>query len=293
MSRAGYDVTFLARGDQLKAFRTQGLTVKSLQGDFHLDQINAVDRIGDMGTADLIILGVKSWQVQEIASELPDIMGPESLVLPLQNGVLASEELCETLPEKNVLAGLCRIISKNEVPGVIRHFALEPTIVFGELDNTKTQRLNKLKEVFEQSEIKAQMAEDIHAERWKKFISICTSGLLAVSRSTYGEIREIRETRQMMVELLKEIYELSQKVGIDIDPDFVDKNVSFIDTFPYESTASLARDVWEKKPSEIEYQNGTVVHLAQQYGVATPINNFIYNCILPMEKRARQKRDRA
>lgn len=122
----------------------------------------------------------------------------------------------------------------------------------------------------------------------KKFINICVSGLLTVTRSTYGELREIKETRELMIALLEEIYQVSQQMNIHIEQDFVPKTVAFIDSFPYHSTSSLTRDVWEGKPSEIEYQNGTVVRLGEQYSVPTPVNSFVYRCILPMEKRARK-----
>ena len=91
-----------------------------------------------------------------------------------------------------------------------------------------------------------------------------------------------------MRELFHEIYVLSQKIGINIEPDFLEKTISYIDSFPYDSTSSLTRDVWEGKPSEIEYQNGTVVRLGEKYGIETPVNRFIYNCILPMELKARK-----
>ena len=110
-----------------------------------------------------------------------------------------------------------------------------------------------------------------------------------MTKTTYGELRELKETRQMMIDLLTEIYQLSQKIGIQIEHDFLDKTISFIDSFPYDSTGSLTRDVWEGKPSEIDYQNGTVVKLGQKFGIDTPINRFIYNCILPTELKARKK----
>ena len=113
--------------------------------------------------------------------------------------------------------------------------------------------------------------------------------MLAVAQSTYGEVLELKETRKLMYDLLNEIYLLSQKAGINIKPDYVEKSIAFMDTFPYDSTSSLTRDVWEEKPSEIKYQNGTVVRLGEKYGVDTPVNRFIYNCILPMEIRARKK----
>jgi 2-dehydropantoate 2-reductase len=125
---------------------------------------------------------------------------------------------------------------------------------------------------------------------WKKFIAICVGGLLAVTRTTYGELRELIETRTLMRELLNEIYILSLKAGIAVNADYVEKAISFIDTVPYDSTSSLTRDVWEGKPSEIEYQNGTVVRLGKKYGMDTPLNRFVYSCILPLEMKARGKR---
>jgi len=289
LSHAGNDVTFLARGEHLKAIQANGLKVQSILGDFTINPAQATDQIMQMGASDLIILGLKAWQVKDIAMELPQIMHDNTVILPLQNGVLAGEELKEHIHPKHIIGGLCRIISKIESPGVINHMGVTPMIVFGELDNSKTERVLQLNDLFAKAGIDSKIANDIEAELWRKFISICVSGLLAVTRSTYGEIREMKETRQLMIGLFNEIYNLSQKMGIVIEPDFVDKTVSYIEGFSYNMTSSLTRDFREGKPSEIEYQNGTVVRLGNKYGVETPINKFIYECILPMEKRARKK----
>lgn len=288
LAKADYDVTFIARGEHLKAIQANGLNVKSILGDFNISNAKATDNIKSIDEFDLAIIAVKAWQVKDAAKELKCCFTKDSMVIPLQNGILAAEEISDVINRDNVIGGLCRIISKIDAPGVINHFAIEPTIIFGELDNRKTERILMLKEIFDKSGITSIAADDIQAELWKKFIGICTSGLLAVTRSTYGELRDLKETKMMMYHLMKEIYEVSIKAGININPDFVDKYFSFIDTFPYESTSSLSRDVIDGKPSEIEYQNGTVVKLADKFGVEVPINRFIYNCILPMEKRARK-----
>ena len=289
MANAGFDVTFLARGEHLKMMKANGLTVKSILGDFTINPVKATDTINDIGECDLIILAVKAWQLKEIAGELKSIVGENSMILPLQNGVVAVEELKTFFPEKNIISGLCQIISKIESPGVVSHFGVIPKIIFGELDNSISLRIQKIKQMFDDSGINSEISSDIKAALWKKFIPICVGGLLVVSKTTYGELRELKETRQMMIDLLQEIYNLSQKIGIQIEADFLEKAVAFIDTFPYETTSSLTRDVWEGKPSEIEYQNGTVVKLGIQYGIDTPINRFVYNCILPMELKARKK----
>jgi 2-dehydropantoate 2-reductase len=289
MASAGYDVLFVARGENLKALQANGLQVKSIHGDFSVNPVRVTDKISDLGGADFILLAMKAWQVREVARDLKGVIREDATILPLQNGVMAFDELAQELGPAHSLNGLCRIFSKIESPGVISHLGFEPIIIFGELDNKVSDRVRTLKEIFDHSGIKSRIAEDIQSELWKKFINICASGLLAVTRSTYGELREIKETRQMMYKIFEEIYALSQEMSICIESDFVARTMSFVDSFAYDATSSLTRDVWEGKPSEIEYQNGTVVRLAEQYGVHTPVNKFIYECILPMERRARRK----
>ena len=202
---------------------------------------------------------------------------------------MAAEELMENIRNENIIGGLCRIISKIDAPGVITHSGLEPSIIFGDLNYSGTERIEMIKAIFDKSGIKSQIPDDITADLWKKFIGICVSGLLAVTKTTYGELRELKETRQLMVELINEIYVLSQQLWIRIESDFVGKMISVIDSYPYESTSSLTRDVWEGRPSEIEYQNGAVVRLGEKYGVDTPVNRFVYHTILPMDLKARRK----
>lgn len=288
LAMAGNEVTFVARGNHLEAIQKNGLTVKSIHGDFLVKPVKVTSDIASTDRVDLVIVATKAWQVKEVAGDILKITGPETIVLPLQNGVMASDELKEVLPAHNVIAGLCRIISKMDAPGVINHFAVDPAIVFGECDNTQTERLKQLDAVFRAAGFKSKHAADIHSEIWKKFTSICVSGLLGVTRSTYGEIRECPQTREMMFRLFTEVADLARARGVYIEPDFVDKTMAFIDTFPYDSTSSLTRDVWEGKPSELEYQNGTVVRLAEQAGLDVPVNRFIYHSLLLMEKRARR-----
>jgi 2-dehydropantoate 2-reductase len=289
LARANLDVSFLARGEHLKKIQQNGLMVKSINGDFIIKNVQATDNIHKIGFADIIIIAVKAWQVRDISRELASAIKKDTIVVPLQNGVVTAEELAENIPSANIIGGLCKIISKVESPGVINHFALEPTVIYGEFDSGRTERVELLKSVFDRAEINSYISDDITADLWKKFIAICVSGLLAVTRTNYGELRELKETRQMMTELIREIFALSQHLRINIEPDYPDKLISVIDTYPDETTSSLTRDVWDGRPSEIEYQNGTVVRLGEQHGMDTPVNRFVYNCILPMEIKARKK----
>ncbi len=289
LAKEGNHVTFIARGEHLNVIRNKGLKVISESGDFTINPVNATDELKQVRDHELIILGVKAWQVKEIVKSIKYHIGEDTVVMPLQNGVMAIEEISEDISRNNILGGLCRIISKIESPGVIHHIGVEPTIIFGELNNRKTDRAVRILDVFNRAGITAFIAIDIWSELWKKFIAICVSGLLAICRSSYGVVRENQGTRRLMEELLTEINKLALKEGISLDENIIERMMRFIDTLPYDSTSSLSRDVIEGRPSEIEYQNGTVVRLAEKHGIDAPVNRFIYHCILPMEQKARQK----
>lgn len=286
LAQAGNEVTFIARGEHLKAIRGKGLEVKSIKGDFKISPANCTDKIEEIENPELILVCVKAWQVKETAEKLKQVINENTVVIPLQNGILAAEELSGFLPKKNVVGGLCRVFSKIESPGVINHMGLDPTIIFGELDKAKSNRTEKLKIIFDEAYITSVLSEEVEAEMWKKFLLICSSGLLAVARSSYGIVRELPETRKMLNELFTEIYDVGIASGVNLTPDTVEKTMKAVDGFDYNATSSLTRDVMEGRPSEIEYQNGTVVRLAEKLGIDVPVNRFVYNCILPMERKA-------
>ena len=298
LAAAGNDVTFIARGKTMEALRENGLTVKSVDGDFFIREVQVTDNPNELKDIELILLGVKSWQVRGVAEQLRGICGAGAAVLPLQNGVLASTELDGVLTDGNggatagdgysaALCGLCRIFSKIESPGVITHFGVVPTIEFGEQDNSKSERVMKIKKVFDDAGIHSRIPDDIVASLWQKFTFICTSGLMVVCNTTYGPLREIAETRRMMVELMTEVRDVAVAKGVKIDPEVVEKTLAIIDKCPYEANCSLTRDVLEGRPSEIEYQNGTVVRLGEELGIDTPVNRFVYSSILPAEIKAK------
>lgn len=288
LALAGNEVTFIARGAHLQAIRENGLIVKSILGDFIIRPATVTSHYEAIAGSDLIVVGTKAWQVKEVAKNIAPFTGDETMVLPLQNGVLAVEELKSYIPVNNIISGLCRIFSKIESPGIINHASIDPTIIFAEPDHRKTERTALLKSAFEQAKITNILSEDIEADLWKKFLMICSSGLLAVTRSNYGELRSLPETRTLLKELFTEIYQVGVAAGIHLAENVVEKTMGAVDSFAADSTSSLTRDVWEGRPSEIEYQNGTVVRLGEKYGILTPVNRFVYYSVLPMELKARK-----
>ncbi len=290
LANAGHEVTFIARNEHLAAIKANGLQVKSIHGDFRIHPAQASSELSTLKEAELIIVSTKAWQVLDIAKQLKPIINPKCLVLPLQNGVDAFNELSSFLPQANIIKGLCRIFSKIEAPGVIHHMGVEPTIIFGEQDNIKSERILAIHHHFSDAGINNFIPEDIDAEIWKKFLMICSSALLAVTKTTYGEIREIPETRALLQQLFTEIYQVACTNKINLKESIVEKTMQAVDKFPYKATSSLTRDVLNEKPSEINYQNGAIVRMAKQLNVATPLNEFIYYSILPSEHKAREQK---
>lgn len=288
MHKAGYEVSFLARGRTLQVMRERGLQVRSILGDFSVHPLIATDKIEEIGKVDLVFMTVKSAQVKALAKQMLPLLHAESVVIPLQNGVMAYEELTEYLDPHHVLGGTCRIFSKVTEPGNVRHFAVDPIIHFGEWDKRSTERIARIAGLLENSGIRANPSLEIQAEIWKKFIIVCTSALLAVSRASYGELLKITETRQMIRSVMEEIHALAKSMDIHIPPAYLDQSLEFMDSFAHDATASLARDIWAGNPSELEYQNGSVIKLAEKYQVEVPLNRFLYQVLLPMERKARK-----
>ncbi|MEM8888346.1 MAG: 2-dehydropantoate 2-reductase [Bacteroidota bacterium] len=287
LAKAGHEVHFLARGAHLAALQRSGIQINSINGDFSLSEVHATDKIEEIGPVDLMFMGVKSWQLKGLAEQAKVLLKEDTSVIPLQNGVMAYEELQEVYGGKHVLGGTCRIISKITAPGHIHHFSVDPLIHFGEWDNKDSKRIHEIAEILRDAGIRANPCQDIQVEIWKKFIIICTSALLAVGKASYGQIMEQPESRQLLREMIEEIHALALKMNIHIEEEYLDQSMEFMDSFAYDATASLARDIWEGKHSELEYQNGSVVRLAEKHGVAVPINRFVYYALLPAERKTR------
>lgn len=289
LAQAGHDVVFVARGEHLSEIRESGLKVDSLAGDFVVQPAEATDTVSDVGVVDFVLVGVKAWQVKEAASQMQSMIGPDTAVIPLQNGVDAVADLSATLGEAHVVGGLCRIIALLVKPGHLRHAGADPAIVFGELDGRVSDRLQRLKGMFDQAQgVSAEIVADIDVELWKKFMLIVGwSGLGAVTRAPVGIFRSHPETRKLLCQVLEEVRDVAVARNIAMPSDCVDASLNFFDSLPEDGTASMQRDIIAGVRSELDQQNGAVVRLGQAVGVATPANEFILQSLLPMERRAR------
>lgn len=288
LAQSGQDVVFIARGQHLQAMRINGLRVESVKGDFVVQPAQATDDPAEIGAVDLVLVGVKAWQVPEAADAMRPLVGPQTLVLPLQNGVEAPDQLAAALGAGHVLGGLCRIIALIAGPGHIRHVGGEPYIALGEMDGRASERTARLLDALVQAGIMAEIPPDIQVALWEKFLLIAAwSGVGAVTRAPIGVMRSVPEVRRMLEAAMREIIAVAQARRINLTDAAIGKAFGFIDGLPDASTASMQRDVMEGRPSELESQNGAVVRLGRDAGVDTPLHTFIYHSLLPMELRAR------
>lgn len=289
LAQAGEEVIFVARGAHLEAIRAKGLTVESVAGDLTVAPAQATDNPDDIGPVEVIIVGVKAWQVPQAAQQMKVVATADTVVLPLQNGVDAPRQLAEALGREHVLGGLCRIISFISAPGTIRHAGIEPYVAFGELDNRHSERVGRLKEIFDRAQgISAEVPDDINLAMWRKFLLIAAwSGVGAATRAPLGVMRSQPETRALLRQAMEEIVSVAQAHGVALSANDVDKTMTFIDGLAAGGTASMQRDIIAGHPSELASQNGAVVRLGEEKGVDTPLHRYIYHSLLPQERRAR------
>ncbi len=284
LAQAGEDVTFIARGKHLKAIREHGLRVDSVKGDFLVQPAQATDDPAQVGVVDVVLLGVKAWQVPEAVHAMHSLIGPETFIVPLQNGVEAPSQLAEVLGAQHVLGGLAKIISIKVGPGHIHHAGAEPYVAFGELDSRPSERSERLRQAFERAGVSVEIPPDIQVALWDKFLFVVSwGGMGAVTRAPIGVLRSVPETRRMLEQAMHEILAVARASKIALPDDTIRRTIAFVDTLPPSGTTSLQRDIAEGKPSELDSWNGAVVRLGKEVGVATPLNTFIYHSLLPLE----------
>ncbi len=289
LAQAGEDVVFIARGEHLKAMRRHGLRVDSIEGDFVVQPVQATDDPAEVGPVDAVVVAVKAWQVSEAAEAMRPMVGPETFVVPLQNGVESPTQLAEALGSERVLGGVCRVMSFIAEPGHIREAGLPPYVAFGEPDNRPSKRVERLRQAFARATgVNVEIPPDINAAMWRKFLFIASlSGVGAVTRAPFGVLRSLPEARQMLEQVMQEVLAVARARNIALPEDIVSQTLTFVDGLPPGGTASMQRDIMEGRPSELESQNGAVVRLGREVGVSTPLNAFIYHALLPLELRAR------
>jgi len=218
------------------------------------------------------------------------MIGHDTFVVPLQNGVEASSQLAATLGSGHVLGGLCGTISWVTAPGRIRTVGTANSIKFAELDNRPSDRAERFRKAFERTGVKAEVPSDIHRALWNKFLFVTSlGGVGAVTRAPIGIIRTIPDTRRLLEQCMQEVFAVARARRVALADAVVTDTMTLVDSLAANGTTSLQRDIASGKPSELESWNGAVVRLARDVGVATPLHEFVYYSLLSQEMRARGK----
>ncbi|MCH8893107.1 MAG: 2-dehydropantoate 2-reductase [Chloroflexi bacterium] len=288
LSQAGEEVVLIARGEHLKAIREHGLRVDSIKGDFVATPALATENPTEAGKVDAVILGVKAWQVAAAAEAMRPMIGPNTFVLPLQNGVEATAQLASVLGDQAVVVGMGGIVSYIVGPGHIRHAGVDPFVTFGEADDSTSERTQDLLQAFLKANVRANIPTNVYAELWGKLAYMATtSGIGAITRVPISQWRNVPGSWEMAQQVVREVLAVAAGRGIEMPGDALDSMIARLESSTTGMTTSMQRDLMEGRPSELEVHNGAVVRLGLEVGVPTPVNAFIYHSLLPQEMKAR------
>ena len=288
LALSGESVAFIARGDHLRAIKANGLRLETPSGETII-RAEATDNPAETGNVDAVLVGVKAWQVTDATNAMRPLVGPGTVVVPLQNGVEAASELTAVFAS-NTLGGMCGTLSFIAGPGHIRSVGGQNFIKFGELDNKPTERVERLRQCFAHAKVSVEVPANIAKALWDKFLMVTSfGGVGSITRAPIGVTHAVAETRRLLEQCLQESLAVAKARNIPMADTAVADTMKFYDALPANGTTSLQRDIADGKQSELDYWNGAVVRLGREVAVPTPTNQFIYDCLLPLELRARGK----
>jgi len=284
---AGHAVTFVARGAHLEAMRRQGgLTVQAADGEW-LALGEAVAAPGG-DPADLVLFTVKSYDTEEAAGLIGPVVGSETAVLSLQNGVDNEEILARAYGEDRVLGGVAYILAAIQARGVVRQTAGPRTVIFGEWRGGPSERVRRLGGMLAEAGWRVTATDDVVREKWVKFAFICAqAGMTALARLPIGEIRTCPPSWAMFRQIVEEVVAVGRARGVSLGPEVVEAHLQMAQHLEPEATSSLYSDLTGGRRLELEALHGTVVRYGLEAGVPTPACSAVYAALLPHERRAR------
>jgi 2-dehydropantoate 2-reductase len=277
LAHAGYDVSFVARGSHLAAMREHGLTIENEpQGNIHVPRVKVTEDPSTIGVVDVVLIAVKLWDTESAARAVKGLLGPDTAVVSLQNGVIKDDILRRTLGSQAVMGGVGYVATCISRPGVIHQTGTMQRCVVGEYDGHKSARAHQLLEALLRAGIQAELSDDIRRTLWEKYVFLVgLSGTTATMRSTIGPIREHPQTRAFLSDLMKETVAVGRAHGVSLPADYAEQRMAFADTVPAAMTSSMHHDLERGNPLEVAWLSGGVVQLGQAVGVPTPANRAV------------------
>jgi 2-dehydropantoate 2-reductase len=277
LARSGVDVTLICRGKHLAAIRSGGLSISTPKESFSVD-VKATDAA--VSPVDVVIQAVKLYDLASSTQQMLPMVGPQTMVLPIQNGVTAAEEVSSILANQKVIGGTVFINSHVVEPGVVSSKSEINTIAFGELDGRPSERVASFASLCKNAGIDARVADDIKAEQWRKFIPVAgLSALSCLCRQPIGPIREDASLKRLYRQAMREVAELAAAKGLVLEPDIVERMLALAERYKYDAKVSMLEDLEAGKPLELDWLSGYVSREAARLGLGVPFHDMAYACL--------------
>jgi 2-dehydropantoate 2-reductase len=283
MQAAGHEVFFIARGTHRAALEKDGLTVNSVNGDLHLPKVNVTDDPATIGPVDTVLFAVKLWDTEQAAELTKPLLGPNTRVITLQNGVDSYERIAPIVGAERAIPGVTYVATVIERPGVIKQISQLQAIVCGTIDGRADAPLTTFVEAAKAARIPITLSDNIQRDRWHKFILLsATSGATAVTHSTVGPILADPDMRAMFRAIMAETLAVGRAKGVALDPGFIDERLEFAEKkMPASMKASMANDLDRGNRLELDWLAGAVSKLGRELKVPTPVNDTVYAALKP------------
>lgn len=286
LAKAGEDVTFIARGAHLAAIREKGLQIVSKTNpEIHIKDAKATDDPTEVGEVDIVLFCVKLWDTESAAELIKPMVGKETAVISLQNGISKDEILASILGREHMVGGISYVASAITAPGVIEQRGDRQKLVFGEFaHNGKTisLRVSRFEEACRKANIHAVVPDSIEVAIWEKFVFlVAMSSLCAGVRGSIGIVQSHPETRELFIEAMKEVLAVAVASGVDMPSETLDNQIAYFESLMPDVTASMQVDLSQGNRIELPYLAGTVVELGKKLSVPTPVLRVLNGVLTP------------
>jgi 2-dehydropantoate 2-reductase len=284
LAQAGCDVSFVARGAHLEAIRRDGLRLLSPKGDAHVRDVRASDDPRALGPADVVLFTVKLYDAERAALQLPPLIGPNTMVVTLQNGVDAVDIVAGHVGREHTVGGVAYVAAVIDPPGTIRHTALD-TLIVGELDGAMSPRLLALADAAARAGFGFTASPRILVDLWSKFARLSVfSAMTAITRSPLGVLRADAELMAMLERAAWETIAVGRAHGVPLTDAVMDEVLTMMRGLPPHAQSSMLSDLERQRPLELPWLSGAVVRLGAAKGVPTPIHEFVATVLRPFVK---------
>jgi 2-dehydropantoate 2-reductase len=282
LAHAGADVTFIARGAHLAAMKKDGLRIESPRGNTHLRPTQATEHPAGVGPVDYVLFCVKLWDVESAGAAIKPMIGPDTAVITLQNGVDAHERLVPILGTRAVMPGVANISATIAEPGLIRQTGTVMRMVFGEPDGSHSPRAVAFAEMCRKAGIDGVLSEAILTDLWIKFVLLASNaGVMALTRLPVGKLRDDADINTMFGAAYEEVAAVGRAKGIALPADIVERTFNFNRNAPPHLMASMAVDLLRGNRIELPWLSGKVVELGRIHNVPTPTHALMYAALKP------------